>query len=165
MRCCGSSVGCRQLKSRNQNRTDQQRPNKALHPTAYSFVRSSLRFRRRVSLVVVLLRLRDGNRVWSTPVVDMLLRCLRVLVSVFLRLKVFCSRAALWAFGRAAFLLPRGFWLSAAEAFRLCSKCLQGAAGGGSNVITAAQQGAAPDRLQLRLCARASLQAYASGGG
>jgi len=30
--------------------------NKALHPTAYSFVRSSLRFRRRVSLVVVLLR-------------------------------------------------------------------------------------------------------------
>jgi hypothetical protein len=31
----------------------QQRYNKALHPTAYSFVRSSLRFRRRVSLVVV----------------------------------------------------------------------------------------------------------------
>ena len=32
--------------------TNQQRPNKALHPTAYSFVRrsSSLRFRRRVSL-------------------------------------------------------------------------------------------------------------------
>ncbi len=29
--------------------------NKALHPTAYSFARSSLRFRRRVSLVVVLL--------------------------------------------------------------------------------------------------------------
>ena len=27
--------------------------NKALHPTAYSFVRSSLRFRRRVSLVVL----------------------------------------------------------------------------------------------------------------
>jgi len=26
--------------------------NKALHPTAYSFARSSLRFRRRVSLVV-----------------------------------------------------------------------------------------------------------------
>ncbi len=30
--------------------------NKALHPTAYSFARSSLRFRRRVSLVVVSLR-------------------------------------------------------------------------------------------------------------
>jgi hypothetical protein len=38
--------------------TDQQQQNKALHPTAYSFVRCgrsslrSLRFRRRVSLVV-----------------------------------------------------------------------------------------------------------------
>jgi hypothetical protein len=31
----------------------QQRHNKALHPTAYSSVRSSLRFRRRVSLVVL----------------------------------------------------------------------------------------------------------------
>ena len=30
--------------------THQQQHNKALHPTAYSFVRSSLRFRRRVSL-------------------------------------------------------------------------------------------------------------------
>ena len=35
----------------------RKRPhNKALHPTAYSSVRSSLRFRRRVSLVVVPLR-------------------------------------------------------------------------------------------------------------
>jgi len=32
--------------------THQQPPNKALHPTAYSSVRSSLRFQRRVSLVV-----------------------------------------------------------------------------------------------------------------
>ncbi len=45
----------------------QHRHNKALHPTAYSsahYGRSSLRslcFRRRVSLVVVLLRLLDGN--------------------------------------------------------------------------------------------------------
>jgi hypothetical protein len=37
--------------------TTQHRHNKALHPTAYSFARrsSSLRFRRRVSLVVLLL--------------------------------------------------------------------------------------------------------------
>ena len=32
----------------------QQQYNKALHPTAYSFARSSLRFRRRVSLIVSL---------------------------------------------------------------------------------------------------------------
>ncbi len=36
-------------------KTNQQQHNQALHPTAYSFARSSLRFRRRVSLVVVLL--------------------------------------------------------------------------------------------------------------
>jgi hypothetical protein len=54
--------------------TPQQRPNKAMHPTAYSFVRSSLRFRRRVSLIVVLLRLPNRGRVWSTPVADRPLR-------------------------------------------------------------------------------------------
>jgi len=36
--------------------TKQQQHNKALHPTAYSSVRSSLLFRRRVSLVVVPVR-------------------------------------------------------------------------------------------------------------
>ena len=36
--------------------THQRQHNKALHPTAYSFARSSLRFRRRVSLVVRLVR-------------------------------------------------------------------------------------------------------------
>ncbi len=54
--------------------TPQHWPNKALHPTAYSFVPfaraslRSLRFRRRVSLIVVLLRLLNGNPVSkSTP--------------------------------------------------------------------------------------------------
>ncbi len=37
-------------------------PNKALHPTAYSFVRSSLRFRRRVSLVVNVQRVSHQRR-------------------------------------------------------------------------------------------------------
>jgi HKD family nuclease len=42
----------------NVRKTHQQPPNKTLHPTAYSFARrsSSLRFRRRVSLVVGLVR-------------------------------------------------------------------------------------------------------------
>jgi hypothetical protein len=46
----------------------------------------------------------------------------------------------------AAFLLSRRFWVSAVDTLLLWSKYLQG----GSGVITAAQQGAAPDRLQLR---------------
>ena len=50
----------------------------------------------------------------------------------------------------AAIRLWRGFWFSAVDMFRLGSKLLGGAAGGDSNVPTAAQQGAAPDRLQLR---------------
>jgi hypothetical protein len=49
-------------------KTFQQQHNKALHPTAYSSVRSSLRFRRRVSLVVVPVRPLDGNpKDKSTP--------------------------------------------------------------------------------------------------
>ncbi len=67
---------------------------------------------------------------------------MRVLASGFLLLRL--------AGSRAAFLLLCGFWLSAADTLRLCSKYFGRAAGGGQNVLTAAQQGAAPDRLQLR---------------
>ncbi len=48
------------------------------------------------------------------------------------------------------FLLSRRFWVSAADRLWLFSKYFGGAAGGNSNASTAAQQGAAPDRLQLR---------------
>ncbi len=81
----------------------QHRPNKALHPTAYSFVpfaRSSLRslrFRRRVSLVVVWQRAALCScALLSTPVADTWLRVLQVLASVFLWLMRFCSRATFW---------------------------------------------------------------------
>ena len=43
----------------------QQPPNKALHPTAYSSVRSSLRFRRRVSLVLARSARLDGTVSWG----------------------------------------------------------------------------------------------------
>ncbi|MEJ7698861.1 MAG: hypothetical protein WKF71_04330 [Pyrinomonadaceae bacterium] len=76
---------------------------------------------------------------------------MRVLASALLALEVSGSGAAFWASRRAAFLLLCGFWLSAADTLRLCSKYFGRAAGGGQNVPTAAQQGAAPDRLQLRL--------------
>jgi hypothetical protein len=58
--------------------------------------------------------------------------------------------AASWDSCGAAFLLWRGFWVSAANTFRSWRSVSVGAAGGGSNVITATQQGDAPDRLQLR---------------
>jgi len=47
----GAASRCFQLPMTHHNLTYE-----ALHPTAYSFVRSSLRFRRRVILVVSLLR-------------------------------------------------------------------------------------------------------------
>ncbi len=89
---------------------------------------------------------------------------MRVLASALLSAKRAGSGAALWVSGRAALLLwrsfwvsvgaalllVRGFWFSAVDTFRLGSKYFGGAAGGNSNAITAAQQGAAPDRLQLR---------------
>ncbi len=89
---------------------------------------------------------------------------MRVLASALLSPKAAGSGAAFWVSGGAAFLLvcrfwflggaaflfSRGFWASAAGRFRLISKYFVGAAGGSCNVITAAQQGAAPDRLQLR---------------
>ena len=115
-------------------------------------------------MVVVLPRSRDGNRVWSTPVADIWSRWMRVLASGLLWLMRFCSSAAFWVsggaasvfscsfwfVGRAAFRLWRRFWFSVAGRLRLVSKYFGGAAGGGSNVPTAPQQGAAPDRLQLR---------------
>ena len=78
-----------------------------------------LRFRRRVSLVVVPPRLHDTNRVWSTPVAGTCPPSMRVLASAFVWLIRFCSGAAFWAFVRAALLLGCGFWASAAEMFRL----------------------------------------------
>ena len=48
----------------------------------------------------------------------------------------------------AVFRLWRRFWVSAADRFLLGLKLVGGAAGSGSNSSTAAQQGAAPDRLQ-----------------
>ncbi len=75
---------------------------------------------------------------------------MRVLVSALLSLKVSGSGAALWVSGRAAFLLWCSFWFSAADTLLRGSKYFVGAAGGGCNVTTAAQQGDAPDHLQLR---------------
>jgi len=110
--------------------------------------------KRRVSLVVVPPRLRDTNRVWSTPVAGTCPPSMRVLASAFLWLMRFCSGAALWVSGGAAFWLGCGFWLPAVKVFRLCSKYFGRAASGGQNIPTAAQQGAAPDRLQPALVPR-----------
>jgi len=75
---------------------------------------------------------------------------MRVLASALLLLEAIGSGAAFWASGGAAFRLGCGFWSSASDTFRLWRNSVVGAAGGGSNVPTAPQQGAAPDRLQLR---------------
>jgi len=59
---CFGSAQSRSVARQAAVQTHQQRPNKALHPTAYSSARygrsslRSLRFRRRVSLVVLSLR-------------------------------------------------------------------------------------------------------------
>jgi hypothetical protein len=58
-------------------------------------------------------------------------------------LRVLVLHGAAWSFWC-------GFWVSAADTFRLGSKYFGGAAGGGRNVTTAAQQGAAPDRHSAR---------------
>jgi len=55
-------------------------------------------------------------------------------------------RGAVWS-------LWRGFWFSGSDTFRLWRGSFGGAAGGARKSITATQQGAAPDRLQLRLSA------------
>jgi len=62
-------------------------------------------------------------------------------------LEDFCSGAVLWVSIRAAFPVWRSFWFSGGEAFRLWRNAVVGAAGGGCNVPTAPQQGAAADRL------------------
>ena len=71
-----------------------------------------------------------------------------------------------WLLRGAAFRFWRGFWVSAVDSFRLASKYFGRAAGGNSNAPTAAQQGAAPDRLQLRsLCScLASVSALPAAG-
>ena len=129
-------------------------------PTFRSFLTS---LRQRVSLSLcccACLSLREG----STPVADIGFRSMRVLASALLRLQRAGSGAAFWVSVRAAFLLFGGFWLlrgaalslwcsfwvSAADMFLLVSKYFGRAASGGANVPTAAQQGAASDRLQLR---------------
>jgi len=52
-------------------------------------------------------------------------------------------RSAVWS-------LWRGFWFSGSDTFRLWRGSFGGAAGGARKSSTATQQGAAPDRLQLR---------------
>ena len=61
----------------------------------------------------------------------------------------FASLVQLLVLAAGAFLLICGFWSSASDAFRLWRNAVGGAAGGGCNVPTAPQQGAAPDRRQF----------------
>jgi len=80
----------------------------------------------------------------------MLLLWMRVLAAALLWLIRVGFGAAFWVSCRATFRLGCGFWVSAADTSRLWRGVAVGAAVGGSGVPTAAQQGAAPDRLQLR---------------
>ena len=122
----------------------QQQANKALHPTAASLVLFAAFLlysklvvigRRRVSLVVGPPRL--------------LLCVLDVLKCGFDAFLLWCGLAAFGFVVGAVLRLWRRFWFSGGDTFRLWSKLAGGAAGGGSNLSTAAQQGAAPDRRQF----------------
>ena len=105
--------------------TSQQPPNKALHPTAYS----SVRFGRKLPSLSPLPAAGELGRCAAAlalskacceySVAETWLREVRVLASGFRRLKVSCSGAAFWAFGRAAFRLWRSFWFLWAR--RFCS--------------------------------------------
>ena len=105
----------------------QLRHNKSLHPTACSpLVPRSLpaagEFKRCGAARGLVAHCQStlGADAWS--------RWMRVLASAFLRLMHFCSGAAFWVSGGAAFRFGCGFWFSADDTFRLWSKYFGGAA-------------------------------------
>ena len=113
-------------------------PNKALHPTAYSSVRSSLRFRRRVSLALCCRARLDEN--WQKKYARIQAYFCRSWFSV---LALSAPRS------RLRVLMWRGL-LRLPVRFVALARLGCGSHRGNSNAPTATQQGAAPDRLQLR---------------